>query len=297
MLEKKSKILVPVGLSDQAFIALEQAVNLAVKIQCSITVLSVLDSSASIYKLLNKDDQFGSAIETQLKVKLESLIKPYEKKLDSNIEILISKGKVYKEIINTASLINVDMIVMGADGADSNIRKKIMGSNASRVVSGSDIPVITIIGKKHRKGCAKILLPLDFSKETKEKVNFAINFAKVFDSEIIVFSAVFSKDEFISNKLMRNLDQVKWFIENQGIKCSGEINKFSKNTTLSKSVLDFSDIINPDLIIIMTQSESHFLSHFIGSTAQSIINNSEAPVLSITPTKRKDTTVYDLPIG
>ena len=33
MLEKKSKILVPVGLSDQAFIALEQAVNLAVKIQ------------------------------------------------------------------------------------------------------------------------------------------------------------------------------------------------------------------------------------------------------------------------
>ena len=47
----------------------------------------------------------------------------------------------------------------------------------------------------------------------------------------------------------------------------------------------------------MTQSESYFLSHFIGSTAQSIINNSEAPVLSITPTKRKDTTVYDLPIG
>ena len=47
----------------------------------------------------------------------------------------------------------------------------------------------------------------------------------------------------------------------------------------------------------MTQSESNFLSHFIGSTAKSIINNSDAPVLSIIPAKRKDTTMYDLPIG
>ena len=189
------------------------------------------------------------------------------------------------------------MIVMGTDGADSNIRKKIMGSNASRVVSGSVLPVITIKGKKHRSGCKKILLPLDFSKETKEKVNFAINFAKVFDSEVVVYSAVFSKDEFISNKLRRNFEQVENIIKSSGVKCSVEFAQSKNNMTLANSVLNFSEKINSDLIIIMTQSESHFLSHFIGSTAQSIINNSDIPVLSITPVKRKDTTVYDLPIG
>ncbi|MAZ00937.1 MAG: hypothetical protein CMP58_01935 [Flavobacteriales bacterium] len=297
MLQKKSQILVPVGFSDQSFIALEQAVNLAVKIKGSVKVLSILDSSANIYKLLNKDEDFRQTVELRLKSKLESLIKPYEKKLGSKIELLVGKGKVYKKIIETANLLNIDMIVMGTDGADTNIRKKIMGSNASRVVSGAGIPVMTIKGKKHRKGCRKILLPLDFSKETKEKVNFAINFAQIFNSEIIVFSAVFAKDEFINNKLIRNFEQVKSLITSSGIKCSGEFNQFDKNSKLSTSVLNFAGKVNPDLIIIMTQSENHFLSHFIGSTAQSIINSSDNPVLSITPAKRKDTTMYDLPLG
>ena len=73
--------------------------------------------------------------------------------------------------------------------------------------------------------------------------------------------------------------------------------QFDKNSKLSTSVLNFAGKVNPDLIIIMTQSENHFLSHFIGSTAQSIINSSDNPVLSITPAKRKDTTMYDLPLG
>ena len=35
--------------------------------------------------------------------------------------------------------------------------------------------------------------------------------------------------------------------------------------------------------MIMTQQELDFTEYFIGSTAQEIINNSELPVLSLTP--------------
>ena len=96
MLAKKSKILVPVGLSDQAFIALRQAVNLAKKIQGEITVLSVLDNSSNIYKLMDSDSNFDTNVKDTLQVKLKSLISNYEKELGNSIDILVNKGKVYK---------------------------------------------------------------------------------------------------------------------------------------------------------------------------------------------------------
>ena len=42
----------------------------------------------------------------------------------------------------------------------------------------------------------------------------------------------------------------------------------------------------------MTQQELDFTDYFIGSAAQGIINGSEIPVLSITPTPKKDTTSF-----
>ena len=48
------------------------------------------------------------------------------------------------------------------------------------MVRESKHPVITIRGKVHRDGCKTILLPLDLTKETREKVNKAIELAKIF---------------------------------------------------------------------------------------------------------------------
>jgi nucleotide-binding universal stress UspA family protein len=162
-----------------------------------------------------------------------------------------------------------------------------------RVVRESHKPVITIKGKHHRKGCQNIILPLDLTKETKEKVTKAIEFAKRFGSIIRVVSVLLTNDEFVVNRLTRQLDQVKKYIEEQGVDCTAEIVRDTKGgQSLSESVIDYANKAKGDLIMIMTQQEEDFTDFFIGSSAQGIINESDIPVLSIIPTPKKDTTVF-----
>ncbi|MFN9597057.1 MAG: universal stress protein [Bacteroidota bacterium] len=152
-------------------------------------------------------------------------------------------------------------------------------------------PVITIKGKEHRFGIKHILLPLDLTKETKEKVNKAINIARMFGSVIHIVTIVESKDEFINNKLTRQMDQVSEHIVEAGIQCTSE---FVKGGDVVDEILKVAERTQSDLIMIMTQQEVGFTDLFISSAAQEVINRSEVPVLSIRPMPRKDTTTFTI---
>ena len=77
--------------------------------------------------------------------------------------------------------------------------------------------------------------------------------------------------------MTRNLDQVEQFIINKGVKCCAEL-VYESNDSLPKAVLNYSKKVNADLVMIMTQQESDFTLYFLGSTARSIINESDIPV-------------------
>jgi nucleotide-binding universal stress UspA family protein len=225
-------------------------------------------------------------------VQLKDFVAEQVKKLGVAMSAVLKKGKVYDEIVETAEEIKATFIVMGTSGSESGM-KRFIGSNALRVVRTSKIPVITIKGQHHRKGCQNIILPLDLTKETKEKVGKAIEFAKRFGSTIRVVSVLFTSDEFIVNRLTRQLDQVKKFIEKSAVECSAEIIKSTKGSeSLAEVIIDYGNKAKGDLVIIMTQQENDYTEYFIGSSAQEIINHSDIPVLSIIPQPSKDTTVF-----
>jgi len=159
-----------------------------------------------------------------------------------------------------------------------------------RVVREANVPVITIRGQKHRNGCKNIVLPLDVTKETREKVNFALELAKLGDgSAIRVVSVLFTTDEFVVNRLTRQIQQVKTFIEKEGIECTAEIIKgIKKEQTLAASIISYAHKVEGDLIMIMTQQEQEYTYRFIGSAAQEIINTSDIPVISIIPSMKRN---------
>ena len=225
-------------------------------------------------------------------MKLNEFVKEKEGAFGVKISTHIAFGSIYEQIAKTATDLDALLIVMGTTGT-STLKKKFIGSNALRVVRESQIPIITIKGKHHRKGCQNIILPLDLTKETKEKVAKAIEFAKRFGSMIRVVSVLMTNDEFIVNRLTRLLDQVKKSIEKSGVNCTAEIVRDTKGSnTLADSIIDYANKSKGDLIMVMTQQELDFTDYFIGSAAQGIINGSEIPVLSITPTPKKDTTSF-----
>lgn len=289
-MSEHNKILVPVDYSPQSLIALEQAANLAKVFNAEITILKVAETGPMLNFFSSKHmDEFTSALEVQLK----DFVAEQVKRMGVAMSSVLKKGKVYDEIVETAEEIKATFIVMGTSGSESGM-KRFIGSNALRVVRESKIPVITIKGQHHRKGCQNIILPLDLTKETKEKVGRAIEFAKRFGSTIRVVSVLFTSDEFIVNRLTRQLDQVKKFIEKSSVECSAEIIKSTKGSeSLAEVIIDYANKAKGDLVIIMTQQETDYTEYFIGSSAQEIINHSDIPVLSIIPQPSKDTTVFN----
>jgi nucleotide-binding universal stress UspA family protein len=288
--DKPGVILVPVDYSEQSIIALEQAVSLSKVFHSEIHVLSVLNEDFSLSKLF--DDSDTAEMDKRAKAKLNDFLKAKSEEFGIELKGIQVHGKVYEQVVNTADVLDAQFIVMGTAGTPT-LKKKFIGSNALRVVRESHKPVITIKGKHHRKGCQNIVLPLDLTKETREKVAKAIEFAKRFGSIVRVVSVLMTNDEFVVNRLTRQLDQVKKYIEEQGVVCTAEIVRDTKgDNTLADSIIDYSNKCKGDLIMIMTQQETDFTDFFIGSAAQGIINGSDIPVLSIIPSPKKDTSTF-----
>ena len=280
-----SRILIPIDFSDQSMIALGQAFNLAKIKKSEIILLSVIENQNRIEALFLDDKTH----ELQQKVndKLVEVGKKYAAEHDIHVETMVAKGRVYEKIIEVAEMVNADLIVMGTNGTPKGVLKKVIGTNAERVVRLAHCPVITLKGKDHRNGCENIILPLDLGKQTKEKVTLAIEYARYWDATIRVVSVLLRDRQEIKDKLVRNLNQVEKFISDADVECSSELLEIEKGKGLVKSILEYGRKFESDLILIMTRQEDIF-SNKLGTVAREIIYQSDIPVMSIKPHERED---------
>lgn len=292
MSSEGGRIVIPIDFGEQSLIALGQSYNLARLTKSDITLLNVIDEDflKPFQDIRTAKHNYENHLRTDIENRLKELAAKVHSETGIHVDTMIRTGKIYNEIVEAARETDASLIIMGTMGK-VGLKKRIIGSNASRVVRESDCPVITIKGKTHRKGLHHLLLPLDLTKETKEKVDKAIELALLYGSVIHVISIVESKDEFLMNKLTRQMNQVVSFIEDAGIKCTSE---FSSHDDVADGIIEIAERVEADLIMIMTQQEVGFKELFISSAAQEIINKSEIPVLSIRPIPKKDTTVFTL---
>lgn len=282
-----NQILIPIDFSDQALIALDQSYNLARFYSAELTLLYVIDEGSAMHRIFQKPVD-EDALKKQIEDKLTELGTAISEKHAVKVNSLIAKGHIYDKILEVADMINAKMIIMGTNGT-VGLKKRFIGSNALRVVKEANCPVVTIKGKHPREGCKNIVLPIDLTKDSREKVNNAIELGKLYGATIRVVSVLFTLDEFVVNRLTRQMEQAKNFIKKAGVKCTAEMIKTIKgHETLAHAVVDYANKVDADLIMIMTQQEGETTPLFIGSTAQGIINNSEVPVMSIVPKVKHD---------
>jgi len=278
-----SKILVPIGFSEQSIIALGQAFNLAKIKNSDVILLSVIEGQSMIQSLFLDDK--SDELKGKVKSKLEDIASVYSAKYGVDVDTMVAKGRVYEEVNKVADMISADLIVMGTNGVNSE--SAFIGSNAEKVVRLSKCPVITIKGKDHRDGCENIILPLDLEKQTKEKVTYVLEYARYWDATIRIVSVVLRDNNEVRGKLMKNMSQVEQFILDAGVKCTSELIEGEKKQNLGDFVFDYEKKFDADMIMIMTKKEELTLSNNISVTARYIINNSNIPVMSIRPKEAK----------
>ena len=279
----KNTILVPIDFSEQSIITLVQSYNLAREISAEITLVNVIEDYGLFNKYISKKEQ--TEMKKNIEEKLNQLAEEKSKESGIKINKITARGKIYAKIVEVADMINATFIMMGTSGSMGIM--KFIGSNTLRVVRESKIPVISIKGKHHREGCKNIVLPLDLTKETREKVSKTIWLSRFYSEAVIrILSVVTSTDQHTIHRLSRQLKQVKDFIDKKGVECTAETVK-KNDRSVVQCILDYANEVDADLIMIMTQQETNITEMFIGSSAQGIINSSEIPVMSILPVPKK----------
>ena len=287
-----STILVPIDFNEQSIHALERSQVTAPFLGLDIVLLYVYEENGFTSSLIS-----SSTIDIMIQEKLDQAAEEIIQKSRIDVTTCIRKGKVYAEILKAAEEFKSKFILMGTNNSSENIRmsKNTIGSNTLKVVRQSSIPVITINGKEVTRFVHNILLPLDLTKETRQKVTNAIDVEQAFGAGINVVSVLWSKNnKDLKEELLQQLNQVKWFIEEQNIRCESELLESSGGAKmLVPKLLEFVDLKgNIDLIMIMTQQENKLVEYFLGSAAQSIIRMSKVAVMTVTP----DRIGYEQPI-
>ncbi len=271
------QIIVAIDFSKHSIHALEFSIVIANVVGANIMMVWVdkPDSEDSIFD--NADHEHRQ----EAKERLEELIEKYSKILKrGKLTYKLRKGKIYKEIANQAKYSDAYLIVTGSHGV-SGFEAFWIGSNASKIVSYSPCPVVTLRESfPIKKTIQKVVLPIDNSTSTRQKVPFAMEFAKCFCSEIHVLELQSSSLKAVRNKVSSYAAQVDNFLTENDVK---HVVKTIDAENITTATIKYAEDIKADLIIIMTEQELELSNIWLGPYAQQMVNNSPIPVMSVHP--------------
>lgn len=271
------KILVGIDFSDCSINALEHAITIAQRASSGITMVWVnhLDYSKEIFSVEPKD------LIKEVEQKFNDIIKKYKSKLGrEEFDFQIRKGKVYKEICATADEINAFLIVIGTHGS-TGFEEFWIGSNANRVVSATTKPIITIrAGVDIDKGLKRMVVPLDSTKVTRQKLPMTALLAKFFNAEVHVLGMYTTNLDDIRYRIKNYVEQAKDYFEENDIRHKEE---FIETDHITESTIEYAKKVNANLISIMTEQETKTSNLWLGPYASQMVNHSPVPVLSIHP--------------
>jgi nucleotide-binding universal stress UspA family protein len=273
-------LLVAVDFSNTSIHALEYAITLANKMKSDIHLIWVdkLSTQESVYPDTSNENR------NEAKKRFEELISQYQKKLVKGItmEFKLKKGKIYHEVDNLARTIHAEMVIAGAHGI-SGYESFWIGSNAYKIVSYTNVPVITV---RHdfpfRKRIERILVPMDGSQETLQKIPFVVKLALLFKSEIHLVITHNSHLKSIQRIAEKMAQTTMTYFSKYDLKV---VEDSIIANDLTKAVLNYAVSVNADLIAIMTEQETP-VNILLGAQAQQLINQSPIPVLSVHPQEK-----------
>ncbi|MDP1622804.1 MAG: universal stress protein [Bacteroidales bacterium] len=273
-------IIVAVDFSNTSIHAMEYAISLANKMKSDIQLIWVdkLNPQESVYPDTSNENR------NEAKKRFKELIAQYSKQLVKGItiEYKLKKGRIYREVDNLARQADAELIITGAHGI-SGYEEYWIGSNAYKIVTYTANPVITI---RHdfpiKKNIERIVLPMDASPESLQKLPFVVKLATLFKSEVHLVTTHTSRLKSIQRLTEKIAQSALTYLQKHQVKIV--IDSIVAND-LTKAVLTYAGNVHADLIAIMTEQETP-VNILLGPQAQQLINQSPIPVLSISPQEK-----------
>ena len=267
------KLLVATDFSKNSLHALDYAVMFANKMKAEIHLVWV-DNTAL-------EDNMINTIEENLRVEkkkfLEKLVKQYAPQVpEGKIFYQLRQGKVYQEIAKEANRLKTDLIFTGTHGI-TGYEKYWVGSNTYRIVTSAPCPVITIrYDYQFKEGIKKILLPLDSSLETKQKLPFTADLAKLFGAKIFLLKIYNTQISVIRKRIDVFGSDAEKCLSDKNIDFGIDS---VETSNVSEAIISYAEKNDIDLITVMTEQNITASKKFLGPYSQQLLNNSPYPIM------------------
>lgn len=273
-------ILVTIDFTPTSQMALNEAIRLAKLLNAEIQLLHISEYNQFMPPFGNEIETFApdtAAWDEAIQKRLDTIVNKLKTEHSLNVNSFIEYGSIAPQVLEFCENNSIDLIVMGTHGA-SGYKEFFIGSNAQRVVTLAEVPVLTMQKEIGEKGFKNILIPIDDSIHSRQKLNMALVFAKLYQAHIHLLGLPDSKEEADLNKFKIKMKSVEDLVASQNLSYT---EKIVHESSLAKAANDYAEKNKCDLIVINTGHESEITGIFLGAFAQQIVNHSKIPVLSI----------------
>lgn len=265
--------IVPVDFSVESLNGLKMAMLFSRKKQVDILM---------VYVITKANDSDKPRIENEKEYaedNFNKIIKEFTPALgkDSTLNYAIKTGRIYQQIVEEAGNMPDSVVTASTHGA-SGFQEFFIGSNTYRIISATDRPVITLRKNECPENIGKIVMPIDLTTDTRQKVPFTTEIARLYNSEIHILGIHTSKSPSNVKKVKTYVGQVSGYIEGKADNLIHEV--YGDNA--SDLVVNYAVAVEANLISITTERSSGF-SLIIGNTTHQLLNKAESAVLCQTP--------------
>jgi nucleotide-binding universal stress UspA family protein len=201
-----------------------------------------------------------------------------------NVQGIVREGSIFSTIGETVTELDAGLVFMGTHGIKG--MQKLTGSWALKVIVTSKVPIIVVQTYPRKKTVDRIVFPIDFKRENREKIGWAYYVSKLFGSKIFIFRSEHSKDKKIEQGVRTNLSFTEKFLKSKNVKF--EVAIAEGKDSFAKESLQHAEDVDADMILITTTKGISLYDYVLGASEEDIItNNSNIPVMCVNPRKGK----------
>ncbi len=270
-MEAGKRIIVPWDFTEKAENALAHAVKMA----------KVLDNSITLLHIVKKDKE----IEESLALLKDTALQAKEK-YGVATDAVVKEGSIFTTIGEyTKENEDINLVIMGTHGMKG--MQKLTGSWALKVIVSSFAPFIVVQDPPTEKvSYDKIVFPVNFKSENREKLIWAIYFGKIFKAKILFIKQEVS-DKNLVKKVNQNLSFARKYLSKYNVEY--EIATTEKSGNFAEATIAYAKEVEADMMLIMTTKNIGTIDYVMGASEQFIIaNTARIPVMCVNPRKAQN---------
>lgn len=247
-------------------------------LQHAIQLTSVLKGEISVVHIVKKDTEIKEA-EKRMADEVRNAFK------DPSLvfRFIVRTGNIFHTIGEVAGETGALMVIMGTHGIVG--MQKFLGSWALKVIASSKVPFMVVQEPPRGVPLARILIPVNYKRETKECVAWTNFFAKKFNSHYDLYKARYVDSNFKKGQDSNMFFLTKYFSSKA---IHFEIHATTTESDFGQATVEYAKNTEAGALLLMTTRDIGFTDYVLGAQEQFMIANSaHIPVICINPRPAK----------